>query len=115
MSALEATVRQLQGEVEESSKRYSELQLIEVCHNHASFNDIIKLFVYHCFFAVRSNRLDQRKSIDIRQLNFRNQNETKQNNRDRGKARQSTSSLAPVDVFLIDFLSSLSHLDILFF
>ena len=50
VSALQATVRQLQGEVEESSKRHSELQLIEVCHSHSLFDDIIELFVFFVLF-----------------------------------------------------------------
>lgn len=38
VTALQATVRQLQGDVDDASRKYSELQLAEVRHSHSLYN-----------------------------------------------------------------------------
>jgi hypothetical protein len=49
VTALQATVRQLQGDLDDSSKRFSEQQLVEVRYRHSLSYHIslyISLFVY---------------------------------------------------------------------
>ena len=45
VTALQATVRQLQGDVDDSSRRHSELQLVEVLYNHSLCNYSLSLSV----------------------------------------------------------------------
>jgi 5-methylcytosine-specific restriction endonuclease McrBC regulatory subunit McrC len=48
VSELQATVRQLQGDLDDSSRRYSELQLVEVRRNHSSYDHILSLCLSVC-------------------------------------------------------------------
>ena len=54
VSALQATVMQLQSDVDDSSKIYLELQLVEVSHGHSLLGHIFSLALSVCVVIVEA-------------------------------------------------------------